>query len=209
MHNHPAGTICGETCPELSVASNLQASGFHDRNFNTKKVRIELPITLPPGCQYGVFVTSRSQEDGITRLVVANPDGEDRDDVALEIHPDGSLHGNTKGWAVDLHEADDAQGMLYIWMCPLCGQPMKEGDRCNSGVHQGPDTVGTEDTENDTRPFAVRSIDLACDPATIEKVRDFIDRHSFERDGLRMMDVPGDGTALAEALVKVVRVVRY
>lgn len=58
------------------------------------------------------------------------------------------------------HSADDAQGMLYIWMCPKCGQPLPEGARCNSGVHQGPDTIGTEGTENDTRPHAVRSIDL-------------------------------------------------
>lgn len=154
--------------PDETVADELKASGFLDPNLSAdKKVRIELPIVLPSTCEYGVFVTSRSQQDGITRIVVANPDGEDRDDVALEIRPDGSLYGNTKGWAVEMHD-DGPQGMLYIWMCPLCGQPMKRGDRCNSGVHKSPDDG------NDSGPLAARSIDVVGHPAFTEQELRFI-----------------------------------
>jgi hypothetical protein len=42
------------------------------------------------------------------------------------------------GAAVPVYQ-DGPCGPVFVWLCPLCGQPGGEGDRCNSGIHQGPD----------------------------------------------------------------------
>lgn len=124
-------------------------SDFFPTRVAPHRVRIEIPGSLNLESAYGFYLTNEAQEDKIVRVVVVD------DVVVFKIHPDGTLDGNTKGWAVDLYEDPADQGMLYIWLCPLCGQPLPEGQRCNSGAHQGP-----ADAEG-SGPLAVRSIDLA------------------------------------------------
>lgn len=35
-----------------------------------------------------------------------------------------------------------ADVLLHQWVCDLCGQPLAgPDDRCNSGIHQGPDDL--------------------------------------------------------------------
>lgn len=73
--------------------------------------------------------------------------------VEAGIAQDEAAYRERTPHTVELHD-DGPQGMIYIWMCPKCGQPLREGGRCNSGVHEGPNAVYED------RPTAVRSIDL-------------------------------------------------
>lgn len=33
----------------------------------------------------------------------------------------------------------DENGRLYVYLCPLCLQPLAEGQKCNSATHQAPE----------------------------------------------------------------------
>ncbi len=55
------------------------------------------------------------------------------------------------------HE-DGPGGTIYVWVCELCGQPLRPGTECNSGIHVGPD--------GHRRGKAIKSTDLATRAAT-------------------------------------------
>lgn len=46
---------------------------------------------------------------------------------------------------IDMVE-DGPAGPMFVWLCGLCGQPLNQWEKCNSGIHVGPNETGSQGT---------------------------------------------------------------
>lgn len=46
---------------------------------------------------------------------------------------------------IDMVE-DGPAGPMFVWLCDLCGQPLNQWEKCNSGIHVGPKGTGSTGT---------------------------------------------------------------
>ena len=67
---------------------------------------------------------------------------------------------------VDMVE-DGPGGPMYIWVCDFCGQPLNPWEKCNSGIHVGPNETGSTGTPVKSTILAALLRQSKDDPVSI------------------------------------------